>query len=32
MVYITYPFVIGQISLLWIFARVLVWKKTGIFS
>ena len=32
MVFITYPFVIGLISLLWIFARVLVWKKTGAVS
>ena len=32
MVYISYPFVIGLISLLWILNRILVWKKTGAFS
>ena len=32
MIYITYPFVIGLISLLWIGSRILVWKKTGVFS
>ena len=32
MVCISYPFVIGLISLLWILNRILVWKKTGAFS
>ena len=32
MVYITYPFAMGLITLLWIFNRILVWKKTGAFS
>lgn len=29
MIYISYPFVIGLISALWILNRILVWKKTG---
>ena len=32
MIFISYPFVIGLISLLWILNRILVWKKTGAFS
>ena len=32
MIAISYPFVIGLINILWILNRVLVWKKTGLFS
>ena len=32
MIYISYPFVIGLISLLWVLNRILVWKKSGAFS
>ena len=32
MIYISYPFVIGLITLAWVLTRILVWKKTGLFS
>jgi len=31
-IYISYPFVIGLITLAWVLTRILVWKKTGLFS
>lgn len=32
MIAISYPFVIGLITLAWALTRILVWKKTGLFS
>ena len=32
MIYISYPFVIGLITLAWVLTRILVWKKAGLFS
>ena len=31
MIAISYPFVIGLITLAWVLTRILIWKKTGLF-